>query len=200
MDRDQKLTKATNLTIFILTALISGFGSAWMTLEHGFRLTTERDGQWKSWTTAGRPDADPYARAHLSRSGRLPLSSKNIQYFIAKTDSEGYRLLGSCEYLLESNELLSDWWSLTAFDGTGKLQRNKPKKYTFNSSTVLRATSGRYKIRLSSEPRDGNWLPSDPNDKVTLVFRLHAPANAELNAANATQRRRLPTIRRVSCG
>lgn len=200
MDRDKNLHKIINLSIFVLTALISGFGSAWLSLEHGFSLTTQRDGQWKSWTNAGRPDADPYARAHLSRSGRLPLSSKNIQYYMAKTDDQGYRLLGSCEYLLESNELFGNWWSLTAFDENGRLQNNKSGKYTFNSATIMRSTSGKFKIRLANEPRAGNWLPTDPDNKITLMFRLHAPADIKLNPGTRNTRQKLPSIRRITCG
>ena len=196
----QNLTKIVNITIFVITALISGFGSAWLVLENGSRLTSNIDGQWQSWRTAGRPDADPYARAHLSRSGRLPLSSTSVQYYMAKTDEQGLRLLGTCEYTIENNDVLSDWWSLTAFDKTGKLHKNPANRYAFNSSTILRNSSGKYKITLSAQPRPGNWLPMNIANKVTLLIRLHKPASAELSSASNTTRQTLPTIRRVTCG
>src|SRR5690606_40202050 len=61
------------LPIFAV-ALILGIGSAWYMIEHGSLLTTARIGPWKSWLSEGNPNADPYTRAHLARSGRLPLT------------------------------------------------------------------------------------------------------------------------------
>lgn len=200
MDKYKNLTSIINIIIFVLTALLSGFGSAWLILENGSRLTSTIDGQWKSWRTAGRPDADPYARAHLSRSGRLPLSSANVQYFMAKTDNQGLRLLGTCEYSIENTETLGDWWSLTAFDDDGNLLKNNADRYAFNSSTILRDTTGKYKVSLSSAPRPGNWLPTAVGKKITLLFRLHKPAIAELGGNEKHHRRHLPSIRRIKCG
>jgi len=149
---------------------------------------------------AGRPDADPYARAYVARTGRLPLSSKNIQYFIAKTDNQGLRLLGKCEYIIENTDIMSEWWSLAAFDDNGKLQRNNAQRYAFNSSTILRDTEGKYKIRLSAFPRARNWLPTNLDNKITLLFRLHSPASSALTPHTGATRASLPSIRRVTCG
>jgi len=149
---------------------------------------------------AGRPDADPYARAHIARTGRMPLSSANVQYFIAKTDTQGLRLIGTCEYIIENTETMSDWWSLAAYDDNGMLQKNNAHRYAFNSSTILRDTNGRYQIRLSAFPRSRNWLPTNLNNKITLMFRLHAPASTGHTALSNTKRASLPTIRRVTCG
>ena len=119
---------------------------------------------------------------------------------MAKTDEQGLRLLGTCEYTIESKDVLSDWWSLTAFDETGKLQKNPAERYSFNSATILRDTTGKYKINLSAQPRSGNWLPSNIGNKIILLFRLHKPAAAELGSDENSPRQRLPKIRRVTCG
>ena len=200
MHKYKNLTKIINVAIFVLTALASGFGSTWLVLENGSRLTSTIDGQWKSWRTAGRPDADPYARAHLSRTGRLPLSSENVQYFMAKTDNQGLRLLGTCEYIIENSDIMSNWWSLSAFDENGKLQKNSAGRYAFNSSTILRDSDGKYQIYLSAAPRARNWLPTNLGNKITLLFRLHKPAPSGLVTVSATDRENLPGIRRIKCG
>ena len=62
-------------------ALVLGIGSAWYMIERGSPLTTVRAGPWKSWLSEGNPNADPYTRAHLARSGRLPLTSTAARYF-----------------------------------------------------------------------------------------------------------------------
>ena len=70
-------------------ALLLGIGSAWYMIDHGSPLTTGRIGPWASWVSEGNPVADPYTKAHLARSGRLPLTSTIARYFVANSDSEG---------------------------------------------------------------------------------------------------------------
>ena len=52
-------------------------------------LTTTKVGPWSGWISEGNPHADPYTRAHVARSGRLPLTSTVARYFVARTDSAG---------------------------------------------------------------------------------------------------------------
>ncbi len=72
-----------------LVALILGIGSAWYMIERGSPLTTTKVGPWAGWVSAGNPKADYYTRAHVARSGRLPLTSTVARYFVARTDSDG---------------------------------------------------------------------------------------------------------------
>ncbi len=93
--RDEGGTSMRALGYFIgafAVALILGIGSAWYMIEQGSLLTTTRIGPWKSWLSEGNPNADPYTRAHLARSGRLPLTSTAARYFAADTDSSGRSL------------------------------------------------------------------------------------------------------------
>ena len=53
----------------------------------------------------GNPNADPYTKAHLARSGRLPLTSTTARYFLARTDSDGRELTSACEYSIEGSAL-----------------------------------------------------------------------------------------------
>ena len=56
-------------------AVGGGLGTAWYMVEAGSRLSTRSFGPWTTWTAAGRPDADPYTRAHTARNALLPLVS-----------------------------------------------------------------------------------------------------------------------------
>ncbi len=89
-----------NLVVFAALAVGGGLGSAWYMIEAGSRLSTRTFGPWMTWTTAGRPDADPYTRAHTARNALLPLSSTLELTFRAKTDSNGGRLSSACDYAI----------------------------------------------------------------------------------------------------
>ncbi len=90
-----------SLAYFIGTfvvALMLGIGSAWYMIERGSLLTTTKVGPWSGWISEGNPNADPYTKAHVARSGRLPLTSTVARYFVARTDSAGRTLTSACEY------------------------------------------------------------------------------------------------------
>ena len=81
---------------------------------------------------AGRPDADPYTRAHTARNGLLPVSSTLELTFRAKTDSRGGRLRSSCDYTIVLQDPEPAWWSLAVFDGQGRLIQNGAERHAFN--------------------------------------------------------------------
>ena len=74
---------------FIGAVLILGLVSSWYMIDRGALLTTERDGPWVSWTSAGRADADPYTRAHFARLGTLQLTTEISRSYVAYADSDG---------------------------------------------------------------------------------------------------------------
>ena len=88
-----RLKKALlNLALFLGVSLGGGLTTAWYMIEAGSRLSTRTFGPWVTWVAAGRPEADPYTRAHVARNGLLPLSSTAVLTFKAKTDSRGTQL------------------------------------------------------------------------------------------------------------
>ena len=187
-----------NATIFLLLSIVGGLGSAWYMVEVGSPLTTERTGPWKLWTLAGKPEADPYTRANLARSGRLPMTSSTAHYYLASTDSNGRRLLATCEYMIEGTGPSGLWWSLAIYDDLGQIFANPVQRYAYNSSTVLRATNGSYQITLARALRPGNWLPVAGSRPLALVLRVYLPeASADTNAEPAGAD--LPVIKRIAC-
>ena len=179
-------------------ALAGGAGSAWYMIEAGSRLSTRSFGPWTTWINAGRPDADPYTRAHTARNGLLPVSSTLEVTFRAKTDSEGGRLTSSCDYAVTMQGPEPAWWSLAVFDGQGRLIQNGADRYAFNIQTAMREPDGRATIVVARDARAGNWLPSGRSGRIVAVLTVQdAGFIAALNDGNAAKA--LPEIRRTGC-
>jgi len=185
-----------NVTVFVLLAVGGGLGSAWYMIEAGSRLSTRTTGPWTTWSAAGRPDADPYTRAHTVRNGLLPLASTLEITYQAKADSRGGRLHSGCEYTIVMDNLGATWWSLAAFDGQGGLIANAAERYAFNSDNVMREPDGRAIIALARDARPGNWLPIS-GSRVNLVLTVEDPAWAA--AVYEGSAKPLPAIQRVAC-
>jgi hypothetical protein len=189
-----------NLLFIFIIALILGLGSAWYMIEEGSALTTSRVGPWSVWRSAGKPDADPYTKAHMARAGRLPITATSALYFFADGDETGNSLLSTCEYVVEGRPLNAAWWSLAVYDGTGRLIPNKADRYSFNRTDVARRVDGSFRIVLAQSARPGNWLPTAEQGSLKLVLRAYDLRDADSVLDKAAAERGLPTIRKVVCG
>ena len=131
-------------------------------IEAGSRLSTRTFGPWIAWTAAGRPDADPYTRAHTARNGLLPVSSTLELTFRAKTDSRGGRLSSSCDYTIVLQDPEPAWWSLAVFDGQGRLVQNGAERHAFNNRTAhARARRPRRHRAWRAMPGPATGCPAD---------------------------------------
>lgn len=187
-----------NILVFVAIAVAGGFGTSWYMIERGSALTTRTQGPWVTWTAAGRPDADPYTRAHFARRGVLPMSSTIALTYEATRDSDGRPLHSACEYAIEGEDISAAWWSLTVYDADGRLIPNAAERYGYNGASVMRNPGGRFVIALARNARPGNWLPTGNAGRLTLVLTVEEPVLAGTSpddAANVP----LPRIRRVTC-
>jgi hypothetical protein len=185
-----------NVIVFVTIAIAGGLGTSWYMIEKGSRLTTRTAGPWVTWVSAGRPQADPYTRAHHIRRGILPVSSALTQTFEAMTDSEGQALYSSCEYLVEGEEPQA-FWSLSVFDESGRLISNQAERYSFNSTTLMHGPSPRIQIVVARDARPGNWLPTGGGGRLSLHFQVDE-APSSLPGAEPSPPP-LPVIRRIAC-
>jgi hypothetical protein len=186
-----------NLVVFAAVAVGGGLGSTWYMVEAGTRISTRTFGPWVTWTAAGRPDADPYTRAHIVRNALLPLASTLELTFRAKTDSRGGRLHSACEYAIVMEPLEGAWWSLAAYDSQGGLIPNAAERYAFTSDTVMREPDGRAIITLARDARPGNWLPIGGSRVVLSLQVQDAAWVAAVQDGKPT--RPLPEVQRIAC-
>jgi hypothetical protein len=188
-----------NLIVFTAIALAIGLGSAWQMIDQGSALTTVRSGPWSAWYAAGDPDADPYTKAYVARSGRLPIVSTTAMEFIARTDPSGEPLRSECAYRVRLPTVPALWWSLSLYDSEGRLIENPADRYAFNSKTVLPGSNASVIIALAPQPRAGYWLPTGESHKLMLVFRVFRPYDTADLASGEAPRTILPRIERVGC-
>lgn len=192
-----------SLVYFVATfvvALILGIGSAWYMIERGSPLTTTKVGPWDGWISAGNPNADYYTRAHVARSGRLPLTSTVARYFVARSDSAGGALTADCAYLITGRPLNARWWSIAVYDEYGGLIANPSDRYSFNSEEMLRHADGSYRVNLARSARPENWLPSGTADqRLMLMLRIYSPRETDAAGIGLIPGDRLPKIERLSC-
>ena len=88
-------------TLFALVvAAVVGLGATYLALTRGAAFGALRIGSWTAWPKTGTQDADPYARASIARSGRLPIALGDGLTFIAKTDDNGRPLDGRCDVVV----------------------------------------------------------------------------------------------------
>jgi len=174
-----------------------GLGSAWYMVEAGSRLTTRSFGPWTTWVASGRPDADPYTRAHTARNALLPIASTLELTFYAKTDGEGAQLQSACDYAVTVEGMGGSWWNLAAYDRRGGLVPNGADRYAFSSDNAMREPDGRAVIVVARDARPGNWLPVGPG-KITLALTLQDAVVAAAVYSGGSIKA-LPVIRKIGC-
>ncbi|MFD0986761.1 DUF1214 domain-containing protein [Methyloligella solikamskensis] len=183
-------------------ALVLGLGSALLVLRHGLPYVTEREGPWVSWPREGHTSADPYTKAYLAESGRLPLASTTVRYFLAREDGNGSALTANCDYKLEGGALNARWWSLALYDVDGNLIENPSHRHSINSEGMIRRGDGTYELAVSRHARPGNWLPAgdDAEQPLVLMLRIYYPGETDPEGVGKIDLDRLPKIERLSCG
>lgn len=186
-----------NMLIFAALSMLIGLGSAWYMVEKGTALTASQLGPWQVWPKEGHLEADPYTRARMARSGRLPITGS--LYFTARSDQDGRQLNSGCDYEITGRPLNALWWSLTVYDASGELIANKADRHAFNGENIALLPDGSYRIRVASQARPGNWLPSGQDQQLMLILRAYRPMNAKETESDRVKLGLLPQIRKVEC-
>jgi len=184
-----------NLLVAIAIALIVGLGSAWLVLDRERIFGAVTRGAWTAWPELGSPNADPYSRAELARSGALPLGDGEGIAFIADTDDSGAALTARCSYLISGQTPAARLWTLTVTDKNGSLFETPAHRSGFHAREILRREDGSFVIALAGDPQSGNWLPVTGSGPLRLTLRLYDTPLTSSGIGEAT----LPAIARRSC-
>ncbi len=184
------------LLLAIAIALVTGLGSAWYVVGDGWLIRTDVFGEWAAWPMGGSPDADPYSRAVLARTGQVPLASGEGVAFFASTDSSGKAIRGGCDYEISGRTPPVRLWTLTVINPAGDLPLNSVGRTFMRSDEILRQDSGAFTLVLASEARPGNWFPIPPQGPITLILRLYDTPASLLSDIKSNA---LPRIERKAC-
>jgi hypothetical protein len=193
------VSAVANTVLFLILALVGGVTSSLSMVDRGSTLTTRSSGPWDMWLAAGRPDADPYTRAHFARRGGIPESSTVTQTWQARTDTDGQTLHSACEYVVEGDGLEPGWWSIAVYDERGTLIQNPAERHAYNTQTIALDQNGGYVVTLARDARPGNWLPTGGAGRLALVLTRPALKPGASAADVAASLKTLPSIRRMTC-
>lgn len=164
-------------TLFALVvAAAVGLGATYLALTRGAAFGALRVGAWTAWPKTGTLDADPYARAEIARTGRLPVALGDGVMFVAKADDNGKRLDGRCEVAIAGVTPAARFWTLTLYNPEGALVPNSINRYDFTSQEIVRRGDGSFEIVVAPRAAPGNWLPTGGIDRYTLALRFYDTA------------------------
>ena len=154
-------------------------------------------GPWRGAPRDGSLDIDPYSLASIARSGLLPLGAAEGLSFVAQTDSGGAPLRAACDYAVGGAMPAARFWTLSLLTAEGFPVANAANRYGFTSAEILRQDQAPLAISVSSEARDGNWLPIGRTTRFVLALHLFdtglSAAGTRLAAAA------MPTISQIAC-
>jgi hypothetical protein len=183
--------------IACVVGLVVGLWATAQSLRSGRGWDATNIGAWTVSEKAGAPDADPYTRAGLERSGEIPLAAGEGLQFIARTDDAGAALEPRCVYLVGSTTPPARYWTLSLIDRQGFPVENPAARYGFRSSEILRGADGGFVIAVSASAHSGNWLPIGSRNRFALALRLYdSPVSA---TAGVIEKTTMPRITRESC-
>lgn len=195
--RPNCLGRAAGVLAVFAVAAASGLGATFVAVENRAGLGAVRAGPWTAWPRNGAPDADPYSRAIVARSGELPLGLGEGLAFTARRDSAGRPLVSGCVYRIVGRAPQARAWTVTAETPQGGLIENAARRHGFTADEIVRDGAGRFAITLSRQARPGNWLPLGPEPRFQVVLRLYdSPVSAAAAALDAAF---LPVIEREDC-
>jgi hypothetical protein len=164
----------------IIKSLFCLLAGAWLGLiwtyfsvANGLGFGAVDAGAWTAWPKSGSVDADPYARAVISRTGEVPLGQAEGISFLADHDDDGKPLTAQCTYLLSGFIPPARYWTLTLVSPNGWLVENAANRYGLTSAEIFRRHDGQFQIFVSRLVHAGNWLPTGAADRFSLMLRLY---------------------------
>jgi len=185
-------------TLFIiLIAAGVGLGATYLALTQGVAFGALRVGSWTAFPKTGTTDADPYARAEIARTGRLPIALGDGVSFVARSDDTGRPLDGRCTVVLSGVTPTARFWTLTLYTPAGELVPNAVQRHAFTSEEIVRHSDGTFTISVDPRAAPGNWLPTGGIEHYELVLRFYDTAVGV--STKAGREIPMPSIKTASC-
>jgi hypothetical protein len=185
------------VALALITAFGLGIGSAVAVLDASSGFGAIRIGPWTAFPVAQSKSADPYAKSHRARAGRLLFGSAEGLMFQAAEDSDGNPLTPACTYLLSGQTPPARFWTLYAADADSEpLVAGPELPSAFHAWNVLRGADGAFSVRISASAQPGNWLAVASGRPYRLVLSLMDTPTASSSGLLDVA---MPDLRRVSC-
>jgi hypothetical protein len=184
------------LFAFAVAALV-GLGLTYYALSRGAAFGGLSIESWDAFPKTGTLDADPYARASIARSGRLPIALGDGVSFSVREDDDGKTLDGRCDVVLTGITPTARYWTLTLYNVDGGLVANSVGRYGFTSEEVARHADGTFEVVVAPRANPGNWLPTGGVERYELVLRLYDTAVGV--ATKAGREVPMPAVMTKSC-
>jgi hypothetical protein len=185
-------------TLFALAvAIVVGLGATYLALTRGAAFGPLTIGSWTAWPKTGTADADPYARASIARSGRLPTALGDGVAFSARSDDDGRIFDGRCDVVLSGITPAARFWTLSLYNPDGELVTNSVNRYGFTSQEIVRHADGSFEIVVAPRANPGNWLPTGGVEQYILVLRLYDTAVGV--STKAGREVPMPAVKTRSC-
>ncbi len=157
-----------------------------------------RLGAFEAFPQAQTGDADPYARSHRSKAGKLLFGSAEGLAFIARVDDEGDRLDPACTYVISGLTPPARFWTLFATDLDDQpLNPGEDLPAGQNSWSVLRGVDGSFRVSVSQNAQPGNWIALAANRPFKLVLNLlDTPTAGSSGVVDLV----MPAVTKAGCG
>ncbi|MBN9029016.1 MAG: DUF1214 domain-containing protein [Rhizobiales bacterium] len=189
--------------LYVALALIIAFGGGIATTLYALNASSGfgaiKLGAWEAFPRAQTADADPYAKSHRARAGKLLLGTAEGLKFTATQDDGGQPLRSSCRYRITGQTPPARLWTLYVADrgGNAPIARDGLPA-GLNSWVIGRQPDSSFVISVAADAQSGNWLPLPGDDRaVTLALTLFDTPTAGSSGLIDLS---MPQLQRIGCG
>ncbi|AJD40552.1 DUF1214 domain-containing protein [Rhizobium sp. SEMIA 4085] len=188
--------------LFIAITLIVAFGGGIVVSLYALDATQGfgaiKLGAWEAFPELQTADADPYAKSHRARAGKLLYGSAEGLTFTASVDDSGERLNAACSYRISGQTPPARLWTLFTSDNSGNPASIRPGlPAALNSWTILRQADSSFTIDISANARPGNWLALPAAGTFRLVLTLFDTPTA---GSSGVIDLAMPRLTKTGCG
>ena len=150
-----------------------GLASVYVSVSPDAGFAAISSGAWTTAPRRGAMDADPYARASVSRYADLPITIAEGLSFLARRDDDGASFDARCDYRLVGKPMAARAWTLTLLAADGRPVQTEDARRNYTSHEVLHAEDGAFEIAVAAQARPGNWLAAPQSGSFELMLRLY---------------------------